>query len=495
MTQAMKSAAAAACLLVASLSEGVSPTVASSPPGDAAVLRVLILSGRGRHDWRATTPFLRRLLEGTGRFDVRVCEAPGGLTGRTLADFDVLVDDGAGIEAESDTDKAIDGFVKSGKGLVITHGALGSYAARSAAKQTTTEHGPAGTGGSLQSPVHFFEVRISRPDHPIVRGMQGRFRSADAPYRGLTARPGAAVLAALATLPGAEVLAVVLDDAAVGSRVSDEPLLLASSYGKGRVFCTVLGHDLAAMQAREFIATFARGTEWAATGTVTLPANLDLGQPRADPVRGLLITGGHDHETSFYSLFDGYKDLARMPVATSATAFQKDLRGQYDVLILYDFSRDLNETGKKNLRLFVESGKGIVVLHHALLDYQDWTWWYEDVVGGSYRLRKEGNRPSSTYKGDRQIFVRPDGEHPITAVLTPFQVMDETYKNMWIGSRVRPLLTTDNPTSDRLLAWIGPCTTSRVVAIQLGHGPTVFGHPAYRALVHNAILWSAGRLK
>jgi len=76
---------------------------------------------------------------------------------------------------------------------------------------------------------------------------------------------------------------------------------------------------------------------------------------------------------------------------------------------------------------FVEGGKGIVVLHHALLNYQKWPWWYED--------------------------------------------------------------------SDRLLAWIGPCATSRVVAIQLGHGPAIFSNPEYRTMVHNAILWSAGRLK
>jgi len=221
------------------------------------------------------------------------------------------------------------------------------------------------------------------------------------------------------------------------------------------------------------------------------------GLPRtdADAVRALLITGGHDHETSFYTLFDGYKDLARMPVTTSATAFQSDLRDKHDVLIMYDFSRDLNETGKKNLRAFVESGKGIVVLHHALLNYQHWPWWYEEVVGGSYRLQKEGNNPSSTYKGDQRILVAPEGEHPITAALGSFQVMDETYKHMWISSRVQPLLTTDNPNSDRLLAWIGPCATSRVVAIQLGHGPTVFSDSGYRTLVHNAILWSAGRLK
>jgi type 1 glutamine amidotransferase len=220
----------------------------------------------------------------------------------------------------------------------------------------------------------------------------------------------------------------------------------------------------------------------------------DKRQPDVAAVRALLITGGHDHEISFYTLFEGYKELARMPVSSSAVAFQSDLRGKYDVLILYDFSRELNETGKKNLRAFVEGGKGIVVLHHALLDYQHWPWWYQDVVGGSYRLQREGNNPSSTYKGNQQIRATPKGVHAITAGLGPFEVEDETYKQMWISPRIRPLLTTDNPNSDGVLAWIGPCTTSRVVAIQLGHGPTVFSHPAYRKLVHQAILWAARRL-
>ena len=222
----------------------------------------------------------------------------------------------------------------------------------------------------------------------------------------------------------------------------------------------------------------------------------DRDPPRPeDNVRALLITGGHDHETSFYSLFDGYKDVGRLPVTSSDVAFQSDLRGKYDVLIMYDFSRDLNETSRKSLRDFVEGGKGIIVLHHALLNYQKWPWWYEDVVGGSYRLQKEGDNPSSSYKGDQQINVVPGEKHPITASLEPFQALDETYKNMWLSPRVRPLLITNNPNGDRLLAWIGPCATSRVVAIQLGHGPTIFSNPEYRTMVHNAILWSAGRLK
>lgn len=230
-------------------------------------------------------------------------------------------------------------------------------------------------------------------------------------------------------------------------------------------------------------------------GSLTPPADPNVPRPRADAVRGLLVTGGHDHETSFYTLFHGYDDLARTPVTSSAAAFQSDLRAKYDVMILYDFSRDLPEAGKKNLRDFVASGKGVVVLHHALLNYQEWPWWYEDVVGGSYRLRRDGDLLASTYKGDQKIFVAPDGEHPITRALGPFEVLDETYKHLWLSPKARPLLTTDNPNSDRFLGWIGPCATSRVVAIQLGHGPTIFSHPAYRTLVHNAILWAAGRLK
>ena len=41
------------------------------------------------------------------------------------------------------------------------------------------------------------------------------------------------------------------------------------SYGKGRVFHTTLGHDINALSSVDFVVTFQRGTEWAATGKVT----------------------------------------------------------------------------------------------------------------------------------------------------------------------------------------------------------------------------------
>jgi type 1 glutamine amidotransferase len=52
----------------------------------------------------------------------------------------------------------------------------------------------------------------------------------------------------------------------------DEPVLMALRYGKGRIFHTALGHDVAALSCVGFIATFQRGTEWAATGKVTQKA-------------------------------------------------------------------------------------------------------------------------------------------------------------------------------------------------------------------------------
>jgi len=482
----------AICLLVANRSgQAFADDNRARPASDA--LRVLIIAGQGDHDWRATVPFLRRILADTGRFDVRVCEAPAGLTARTLAGFDVLVDDCGASASDSDTGKAIAGFVESGKGLVVTHGALSfsksmhaaygdNQQTRSRSSGTVSGYWPAFPPGGSPPPVHFLEVKIAQPGHPIGQGVKSEFKIADGVYRGMTVRPGA------------DVIATVLADAESAGEKA-EPVLIASGHGNGRVFCTALGHDLAAMQETAFITTFARGTEWAATGKVTLPADLGPPRPSANAVRGLVITGGHDHEAAFYTLFDGYKELAWLPVASSTTAFASDLRSRYDVLIMYDFSRDLDEKGKKNLREFVESGKGIVVLHHALLNYQQWPWWYEEVVGGSYRLKSEGGVPSSTVKDGQQIFVTPAGEHPITAGIGPFHIVDETYKRMWISPRVKPLLTTDNPNSDRSLAWIGPCASSRVVAIQLGHGHTAFGHPTYRALVHNAILWSAGRIK
>jgi type 1 glutamine amidotransferase len=48
------------------------------------------------------------------------------------------------------------------------------------------------------------------------------------------------------------------------------------AHGKGRVFHTTLGHDVVAMSCQVFATTLLRGTEWAATGEVTIPVPADF---------------------------------------------------------------------------------------------------------------------------------------------------------------------------------------------------------------------------
>ena len=61
------------------------------------------------------------------------------------------------------------------------------------------------------------------------------------------------------------VLATAHSDPANNGTGRDEPILIALSYGKGRIFHTTMGHDVAALSCVGFTTTFQRGTEWAAT--------------------------------------------------------------------------------------------------------------------------------------------------------------------------------------------------------------------------------------
>ena len=56
----------------------------------------------------------------------------------------------------------------------------------------------------------------------------------------------------------------------------DEPMLMALTYGEGRVFHTTLGHADYSMQCRGFYDTLLRGSEWAATNAVNVEWSKDF---------------------------------------------------------------------------------------------------------------------------------------------------------------------------------------------------------------------------
>jgi hypothetical protein len=118
-----------------------------------------------------------------------------------------------------------------------------------------------------------FQIAIRDTGHPITKGLPPMWmHQGDELYNSLRG-PG----------ENMTVLATAHSDPLPGTGTNrDEPMLMVLSYGKGRAFHTILGHDVSAMSCLGFIATFQRGTEWAATGNVTqkVPANF----PTADSV-------------------------------------------------------------------------------------------------------------------------------------------------------------------------------------------------------------------
>jgi hypothetical protein len=242
-------------------------------------LQALIITGQNNHDWRGCTPVLRQVLEDTGVFEVRVTEEFRGAGPETLAPYDVVVlnyYDGRkpALRWGERADTALVNYVRGGKGLVVFHFSTAAF-------DGWTEYEKM-SGGNWRpnqghhSARHDFTVDIKDSSHPITRGMKASFpQPNDELYANLRWQPEGTY----------HVLATAWDDHSKYPATNkqpipgpglNQPMLWTVDYGSGRVFGDALGHDPAAMKSAGFIATFARGTEWAATGKVTIPLPAEL---------------------------------------------------------------------------------------------------------------------------------------------------------------------------------------------------------------------------
>jgi type 1 glutamine amidotransferase len=243
---------------------------ASAGPPDK--IRVLILSGRNNHDWRTTTPAIRRILNDCGRFDTRVTEEPAALSEAAVTPFDVIVSDYNGPRWGVTAESAIEKFVRSGKGLVSVHGAdyafsgleiLGDKHVHTGVTEPPWPEWFAMLGGVWsESPKtghgnrHIFEVKWTDCDHPIARGLPETFLANDELYHQVRLNENIHVLATAYDAP---------EEKGTGRT---EPVLWTVGYWKGRVFHMTLGHDEAALLQPGVRTALARGTEWAGSGAV-----------------------------------------------------------------------------------------------------------------------------------------------------------------------------------------------------------------------------------
>ncbi|HTS50323.1 MAG TPA: ThuA domain-containing protein [Bryobacteraceae bacterium] len=253
-------------------------------PSGPPKLQVLIITGQNGHDWKGTTPVLRKELEDTGRFEVRVTEEFRGAGPETLAPYDVVVVNyfergQAQLRWGDRADNALADFIRSGKGLVIYHFSLAAFTGWTEYEKMSAGNWRAGNGH--HSARHDFTVDIKDANHPILAGLKTPLPVQNEElYANLKWQPEGTY----------HVLATAYDDhSRYDEHASDarnkqpmsgagvnEPILWTTEYGQGRVFVTALGHDADTSAETTFKVTFTRGTEWAATGKVTLPAPGEL---------------------------------------------------------------------------------------------------------------------------------------------------------------------------------------------------------------------------
>ncbi|MEM6391824.1 MAG: ThuA domain-containing protein [Planctomycetota bacterium] len=260
-------------------------------------IRVLIADGPQKfHKNEDTTPVLKEILEKDGRFHVDLSRSTAesckdGSYHPDFSQYDVVVmNEGFGANPWPEaTMRAFEAYMANGGGMVTYHAAnnswpdwveynkmtgLGGWGGRNEksgpylyindAGETVRDTSP-GRGGA-HGPQHEYELTVRTPEHPIMQGLPTTFKHGpDELYDRL--RGPAENVTILATAYSAK------DKGGTGRH---EPMLMTITYGQGRVFHTTLGHHVKQIKEGSFVTTFLRGTEWAATGQVTIPVPEDF---------------------------------------------------------------------------------------------------------------------------------------------------------------------------------------------------------------------------
>lgn len=260
--------------------------------------KTLIITGQNNHNWKASSPVLKQILDETGMFSSEILITPdkGGDMKTFNPDFSkykLVVIDYNGDSWSDKTNASFMEYVSNGGGVVIYHAADNSFPKWKEYNEMTglggwgdrnqkdgpyvyyknnvmvidTTSGIGGTHGKRRE--YIVTARIV--DHPITKGLPVRWLHGNDELYSLLRGPA----------KNMQILATAFaDSAAGGGTMRDEPVLMTINYGKGRIFHTAMGHadegGGPAMQCVGFITTLQRGAEWAVTGNVTQAVPYDF---------------------------------------------------------------------------------------------------------------------------------------------------------------------------------------------------------------------------
>lgn len=241
-------------------------------PAPAALPRderipILLVTGANNHWWEWTSASLARFLEESGKFAVEVTREPA----KKLAEpglgerYRALVLDYNGPRWGEAAERSFLETVRAGTGVVVIHAANNAFDGWKEYEELVALCWREGTGhGSF----HTFDVAIVDRDHPITQGLEDIVGHPDELYHGLVHMHGTDY----------RVLATAFSSKESGGTGRDEPMATVKQYGAGRIFHTPLGHvwpgspgQQVSHESPGFQELVIRGTEWAATGSVSAP--------------------------------------------------------------------------------------------------------------------------------------------------------------------------------------------------------------------------------
>ncbi|MFN3240397.1 MAG: family 16 glycoside hydrolase [Planctomycetota bacterium] len=275
-----------AATLVSSLLALCAPQAPQQP------IRTLVVSGANNHDWQWTSPQIKAALEETGRFEVEITYEPA----KDLQDvaarhadgkLDLIVLDYNGPRWGEAAETSFLAAVRAGCGVSVVHAANNAFEGWHDYELMVGLLWRRGTGHGRYHP---FDVHCIDHHHPITAGMRDLRMHPDELYHRLVHKPGAEY----------RVLMSAFSDPKTGGTGRHEPMATAATFGEGRVFHTPLGHvwrnrvpSHATWHDPQLRHLLARGSEWAATGAVTLSPT---------PLNRL---SAKEEQQGFVSLFDG----------------------------------------------------------------------------------------------------------------------------------------------------------------------------------------------
>ncbi len=219
-------------------------------------IKVLLVTGddvEPAHNWREVSQALRETLVASGKFNVWVCEDAGVLdSSGSLGRYDLVLLHYYNAKTptlSAGAKENLAGFVRDGKGLVISHLSSASFKEWEEFPKLCGRYWVMQKAG--HGPRSVLKTRVVNKEHPITQGLAD-FEADDELY---------------AKLQGDAPITVLVEADSDWSKKT-EPLAFIIEYGKGRVFHETFGHDGRALQNPTVQKLIQRGCEWAATGKV-----------------------------------------------------------------------------------------------------------------------------------------------------------------------------------------------------------------------------------